>query len=80
MKVPDVPNVCEICGQPSQIATPEQYGEAIQEHFHKKEAGSLQALTSCSACFFLNAVRVCQRCERFLCMDCTFSHICRKVS
>jgi len=40
LKVPDVPNVCEICGQPSQIATPEQYGEAIQEHFHKKEAGS----------------------------------------
>jgi len=40
MKVPDVPNVCEICGQPSQIATPEQYGEAIQEHFHRKEAGS----------------------------------------
>ena len=40
---------------------------------------TLRALTSCSACFFLNAVRVCQRCERFLCMDCTFSHICKKV-
>jgi len=33
------PNVCEICGQPAELKTPHQYGEAIRAHFERKERG-----------------------------------------
>jgi len=57
-----------------------ELSKALAKKMKLSDPSTLQALTACSACFFLNAVRVCQRCERFLCMDCTFSHICRKVA